>query len=243
MSSFTVEITGASYAGLVVLPALRLSIPQGKVLALLGSNGAGKSTGLKATMGAVSCQRRSLRLGDEDLSRYPTWRLPLEGIVMVPDGTRCFPNLSIYENLRGAYTAVAPPGAKGQKNLRKTLETVYELFPLLHARGSSRAGTLSGGQRQMLAIGRAMMADPRVLILDEPSSGLAPKVIEELFETLARIKRESNRTILLAEQSVAAASFLADECVVIEEGKVAISGPMDAVRRDERLNAAYLGAL
>ncbi|WP_342641389.1 ABC transporter ATP-binding protein [Rhodoligotrophos ferricapiens] len=239
MSTFSVSIAHARYGKLVVLDAVEFSVEPGEMLVVLGSNGAGKSTTLRALIGTVACARRELTLRGERLDRLPSWQLPLRGISLVPDGARCFPNLSVMDNLIGPY--VATHSGRAGKPKGELLEHVFALFPVLHARSESAAGTLSGGQRQMLAVGRALMTEPNVLLLDEPSAGLAPKIVEDLFTALARIKAEQECAIVMAEQSVGYATKVADRCLVLEEGHVALSGPMDTVTKDERLRTAYLG--
>ncbi|MEO9191210.1 MAG: ABC transporter ATP-binding protein [Acetobacteraceae bacterium] len=239
MSLFAAEIGSAGYGRLTVLSRVALEVDQGEVLVVLGGNGAGKTTTLKAMMGTVRSEGRRVMLDGADLSGLPSWRLPGQGVVFVPDGARCFPNLTVIDNLRGAFAAThARHQGRGEK---ERLESVRALFPLLRERASQVAATLSGGQRQMLAVGRALMTSPRVLLLDEPSAGLAPKVVEELFEALGEIKSESGCAIVMAEQNVDYAARIADRCIVLEEGHVALSGAMRDVISHERLRVAYLG--
>jgi branched-chain amino acid transport system ATP-binding protein len=239
MNRFDVDIERAGYGELVILPQLDFSVSGGELLVLLGSNGAGKTTALKATVGAVQAARRSVTLDGEDMSRQPTWRLAHHGIAFVPDGARCFANATVEDNLVGALEAVRPGAPAAHRE--RLFADVFELFSILEERLGQFAGSMSGGQRQMLAIGRALMIEPRVLILDEPSAGLAPKLVEELFEALGRIKMTTDCAIVMAEQNVAAAMSIADRCLVLEEGRVVLAGPMEDVRRDERLRVAYLG--
>jgi branched-chain amino acid transport system ATP-binding protein len=239
MSHFEAAIARARYGRLRVLGEVGFAVEQGEVLVVLGANGAGKTTTLKATMGVVATDQRRVALAGRDLSALPSWRLASAGVVFVPDGARCFPNLSVLDNLRGAFAAThARHRGKGEA---ERLDRVFTLFPILGERRPAAAGTLSGGQRQMLAIGRALMADPAVLLLDEPSAGLAPKVVEELFEALGEIKRSAGCAIVMAEQNVGHAARIADRCIVLEEGRVALAGTMDDVVREERLRIAYLG--
>jgi branched-chain amino acid transport system ATP-binding protein len=239
VTSFSATLSGAAYGRLVVVETVSIAVEGGRMAVILGSNGAGKTTTLRAVFGTVTCASRSIALDGEPLDRLASWRLPGRGLVLVPDGARCFPNMSVRENLHGAFVAVHARG--GAEPERRLLGQVFELFPVLRDKEHLAAGTLSGGQRQMLAIGRALMTEPRVLVLDEPSAGLAPKIVEELFEALARIKAERGCAIVMAEQNVGYATRVADHCLVLEEGRVVLDGPMATVRQDERLRTAYLG--
>jgi branched-chain amino acid transport system ATP-binding protein len=206
---------------------------------LLGPNGAGKTTSLRAVIGTVDTTRRSFRLDGQDLSGLSAWQLARARIAFVPDGARCFSNVTVEENLRGAVQAVSPNATHADR--QKLLDQVFELFPILRERTRQLAGSMSGGQRQMLAIGRALMIEPRVLILDEPSAGLAPKLVEELFEALGQIKKASGCAIVMAEQNFAAAASVADNCLVLNEGHVTLAGTMQEVAKNEKLRVAYLG--
>lgn len=239
MNRFQATVDRAGYGALSVIPHLAFEVSGGELLVLLGPNGAGKTTALRALAGTADTARRALRLDGQDLSALSTWQLAHAGLAYVPDGARCFANTTVEENLRGAFEALHPRAARVKR--QRLLDGVYELFPVLKQRGSQLAGSMSGGQRQMLAIARALMIEPRVLMLDEPSAGLAPKLVEELFEALGRIKASAGCAIVMAEQNFAAAMGIADTCLVLDEGHVALSGPIDAVRHDERLRVAYLG--
>jgi branched-chain amino acid transport system ATP-binding protein len=238
VNHFEVTIEGAGYGELTVVPSLSLDVSGGELLVLLGPNGAGKTTSLRALIGTVDTQRRNLRLDGEDLSKRSTWQLARSRVAFVPDGARCFANVTVEENLRGAAEAVLGGSQAAQQAL---LDQVFDLFPILRERSQQLAGSMSGGQRQMLAIGRALMIEPRVLVLDEPSAGLAPKLVEELFEALGRIKKASSCAIVMAEQNFAAAMSVADNCVVLNEGHVALAGTMQEVAGNEKLRVAYLG--
>jgi branched-chain amino acid transport system ATP-binding protein len=239
VNHFEVTIEGAGYGELTVVPSLSLQVSGGELLVLLGPNGAGKTTSLRALIGTVETQRRSLRLDGDDLSTRSAWQLARARIAFVPDGARCFANVSVEENLRGAAEAVSPGASEAER--QRLLDQVFELFPILRERNRQLAGSMSGGQRQMLAIGRALMIEPRVLVLDEPSAGLAPKLVEELFEALGRIKKASSCAIVMAEQNFAAAMSVADTCVVLNEGHIALTGTMQEVAGNEKLRVAYLG--
>jgi branched-chain amino acid transport system ATP-binding protein len=239
MNDFEAHIQRAGYGKLEIVSDLSISVSGGKLLLLLGSNGAGKSTSLRAILGTVACANRKIRLDGEDFSAAPTWMLVRKGIAFVPDGARCFPTLSVEENLNGAFLAASAD--KSPARLRVCFDEVYALFPVLATHRHRQAATFSGGQRQMLAIGRALMISPRVLILDEPSAGLAPKVVEELFVALKGIKQTRHCAMLMAEQNVGVSASLADDCIVLEEGHVALQGPIEETIRNERLRTAYLG--
>ncbi len=239
MNAVEVRVAGAGYGGLTIVSEVDFRVESGRAVAILGANGAGKSTTLRAIMGTVRCSGRRLAMDGEDLGRLPPWDLPAHGVVFVPDGARCFPNLSVWENVSGAFHAMVPRGQRAR--MAEALDKVYTLFPVLRARSGQLAGTLSGGERQMLSIGRALMSNPRLLILDEPSAGLAPKLVEELYDTLALIKRTSGCALVVAEQNVPMAARVSDDCALLEQGHVVLSGPMTEVIRDPRLHSAYLG--
>lgn len=239
MNRFSAAIDNAGYGELVVVPKLSLSVTGGEMLVLLGSNGAGKTTSLRAVVGTVAASGRHIELDGEALAGLSPWQLARRRIAFVPDGATCFANASVEDNLVGALEAVNSRATGPQR--ARLFDQVYALFPILRERRGQLAGSMSGGQRQMLAVGRALMIEPRVLILDEPSAGLAPKLVEEMFETLARIKATSACAMLMAEQNVAAAMSIADRCLVLDEGHVAVEGPIAEVRNDERLRVAYLG--
>ncbi|TCR70622.1 ABC transporter ATP-binding protein [Bosea sp. BK604] len=239
MNRFEVTIEKAGYGELVVVPSLSLEVSGGELLVLLGPNGAGKTTSLRALVGTVETAARRLKLDGQDLSALSAWQLARARIAFVPDGARCFANATVEENLRGAFEALSPRDAHGER--RRLFELVFELFPILRERLGQLAGSMSGGQRQMLAVARALMIEPRVMVLDEPSAGLAPKLVEELFEALGRIKSTSGCAIVMAEQNFAAAMSVADTCLVLDEGHVALTGTMEEVTRNEKLRIAYLG--
>lgn len=239
MSAFAAKFTGAGYGRLVIVPELEISVPSGKVVVILGSNGAGKTTSLKAIASTVKTQTRSVSIDGEDISKLPTWQLVSRGIAFVPDGARCFPNLTVAANLLGAFQ-VGNPNADAAL-LKQRHARVHDLFPILKERANQLAGSLSGGQRQMLGVARALMIEPKVIILDEPSAGLAPRLVDEMFTDLERIKQSGDTTILMAEQNVAYAQQIADICIVLGEGKVVMSGPASELFQDDRLRTAYLG--
>jgi branched-chain amino acid transport system ATP-binding protein len=239
VNRFEVSLERAGYGELTVIPKLSFEASGGELLVLLGPNGAGKTTALRAVVGTVDVARRSVRLDGADLSGLPAWGLARAGVAYVPDGARCFSNATVEENLRGAFEATDRPSRPGQRS--RLFDLAFELFPVLRERLGQLAGSMSGGQRQMLAIARALMMEPRVLMLDEPSAGLSPKLVEELFEALGRIKATSGCAVVMAEQNFAAAVSVADNCLVLDEGRVALSGAVEEVRSNEKLRIAYLG--
>jgi branched-chain amino acid transport system ATP-binding protein len=233
-----VNLQAAGYGGLPIVRDLSFSVNEGEVVALLGANGAGKTTALRALMGEVRCEARRLHLDGNDVTRQAAWRLVRNGVAFVPDGARCFPNMSVNDNLTGARRATRLRRPVGRLDTR--LDLIYSLFPVLLSRRAQLAGTLSGGERQMLAVGRALTMEPRVLILDEPSAGLAPRIVEELFDALATLT-SNGASIVLAEQNVMAAGLLADRAIVLDQGEVVLNGVATDVLNDARLTSAYLG--
>jgi branched-chain amino acid transport system ATP-binding protein len=239
VSTFETTFTDAGYEGLVIVPELQLSVEKSELAVILGSNGAGKSTTLRAIMGLVQTKKRSVKLDGEDLSSAKASLLPRHGVILVPDGARCFADLTITENLEGTFIATQKSG--DHATMRSCMSEVFDLFPILYEKRDQFAGTMSGGQRQMLAVGRALMATPRVMLLDEPTAGLAPKIVEQMFTALARIKAAKGCSILMAEQNVAFAQHIADRCVIIESGRLAAQGPMGEMAQSQVLREAYLG--
>lgn len=239
MNRFEVTLQEAGYGELIVLPQLSFEVSGGELLVLLGPNGAGKTTALRGLVGTTDVARRRVKLDGADISHLSPWELARAGIGFVPDGARCFSNATVHENLKGAFEATG--GSRPTSDRRRLFDFVFGLFPILHERLGQLAGSMSGGQRQMLAIARALMIEPTVLVLDEPSAGLAPKLVEELFEALGRIKGSSGCALVMAEQNFAAAMSVADNCLVLDEGHVALTGTVDEVRSNEKLRLAYLG--
>jgi len=212
-----------------------LGIDEGEVVAVIGPNGAGKSTLINAVAGLLRWRAGELHFAGGDLSGIPSHLVCRQGIALVPEGRRLFARMSVEENLEmGCYRGEARR-ARGA-----TLERVYELFPILRERRRQVAGSLSGGQQQMVAIGRALMARPRLLLLDEPSLGLAPAVVDQMFETIRAIHAEGV-AILLVEQNVARALEIADRAYVLEEGRIVAEGTPATLLGDSRIQEAYLG--
>ncbi|MEA2857247.1 MAG: branched-chain amino acid transport system ATP-binding protein [Methylobacteriaceae bacterium] len=212
-----------------------LSIEAGQVVTLIGANGAGKTTALRGLSGLLRPRAGSIRLAGSDISSLAANRITRLGIVQVPEGRQVFANMTIDENLRmGAYLLADRPEEARRR------ERVLTRFPRLAERHTQSAGLLSGGEQQMLAIGRAMMADPKLLLLDEPSMGLAPRFVEEIFRIISEFKVEQ-RTILLVEQNARAALEIADQAYVLESGRITLSGRAAEVANDPSVVAAYLG--
>jgi branched-chain amino acid transport system ATP-binding protein len=212
-----------------------LSVEPGRVVTLIGANGAGKTTTLRGISGLLRPRAGSIRLAGDDISALAANRIARLGIVQVPEGRQVFANMTIDENLRmGAYL-LSDRAEEGRRR-----ERVLTRFPRLAERHAQSAGLLSGGEQQMLAIGRAMMADPKLLLLDEPSMGLAPRFVEEIFRIVSEFKAEQ-RTILLVEQNARAALEIADHAYVLESGRITLSGPAAQVANDPSVVAAYLG--
>jgi branched-chain amino acid transport system ATP-binding protein len=218
------------------LKGIDLTVAEGEIVALIGANGAGKSTTLRAISGLVPARAGRLLFAGEDLAGRPAHRIVAAGISHAPEGRRIFTTLSVTENLRmGAYTLGADRAA-----IEENRERVYQLFPRLAERRGQLGGTLSGGEQQMLCIGRALMARPRLLLLDEPSLGLAPLLVKTIFAAVAEINARGV-TVLLVEQNARAALRLAHRAYVLETGRIALSGPAAGLLADERVRRAYLG--
>jgi branched-chain amino acid transport system ATP-binding protein len=235
--STLLEVSGldAGYGPLTVLHGVGFSVEEGGITTLLGANGAGKTTTLRAVCGTVR-PRGSIKLGGESIAGRATEDIVRRGVAHVPDGRGTFLDLTTEENLRiGAYTRRDKAGVAGD------LERCYQYFPRLKERRNQQAGTLSGGEQQMLAISRALMLRPRLLLLDEPSFGLAPLVVQEIFRMMEVIRREQKVSILLVEQNASLALDVADHAYLLETGRVVLGGPAEVVKQDESVRKAYLG--
>ena len=229
------EAVDAFYGDLQALFTVSVEVPDRQVMALVGANAAGKSTTLRVISGLVTPRRGRVVFDGEDLARVPAHRRVELGIVQVPEGRRLFPFMSVTENLLlGAHT----PAARAAREA--TLDYVYALFPVLKDRGTQLAGSLSGGEQQMCAIGRALMAKPKLLMLDEPTLGLAPVLVGKIFETVRTINADG-MTVLIVEQNVRQALSLADRAAVLESGKLVLEGAGRQLLGDDRLKRAYLG--
>ena len=230
-----VEGLNVHYGGIHALKNVSIRVPEEKVVTLVGANGAGKSTLLRAVSGLVPVSGGKIRYAGRDILGIPSHRIAREGIAMSPEGRRVFVNLSVYENLlMGAYCR------DDRKEIDRDIEWIFETFPRLLERRDQPAATLSGGEQQMLALGRALMSRPRLLLLDEPSLGLAPLLIREVFRVITKIHREGT-TILLIEQNAMAALHVADYGYVLETGEIVLEGTGKDLLCDERVKKAYLG--
>jgi branched-chain amino acid transport system ATP-binding protein len=223
------------YGGIHALKGISLNVAEEKVITLIGANGAGKSTLLRTVTGLVTAAGGSIKFFGREILGMPTHRITQEGIAMAPEGRKVFVNVSVHENLlMGAYNRV------DRGEIQKDIEMVFKTFPRLKERAHQSAGTLSGGEQQMLAVGRALMSRPKLLLLDEPSLGLAPLLIREVFRIIRKINQEGT-TILLIEQNAMAALHVADYCYVLETGSIVLEGTGKELLNDRRVKEAYLG--
>lgn len=230
-----VEGLDVYYGGIHALKDISLHVPKGKIVTLIGANGAGKSSTLRAISGLVKKQSGTVVYDGEDISSAVPEDIVEHGAVMVPEGRRIFPHLTVYENLMlGAYIR------NDKKGVEDTMAWVYDLFPRLKERVWQKGGTLSGGEQQMLALGRALMSRPRMIMMDEPSLGLAPLLVKEVFEIIGTVNAEGV-TVLLVEQNAFAALNVADYAYVLEVGSIVLEGPGKELVTDPRIREAYLG--
>ena len=230
-----IENLRVAYGGLQALSGISLEVPDGKTVPLIGANGAGKSTTLRTISSLVKAQSGSITYGGMELLGLPSNKILEAGIAQVPEGRRVFPNLTVLENLKvGAYLRNDKDG------IEKDIKWVYELFPRLEERHWQLAGTLSGGEQQMLAVGRGLMSRPKMMMLDEPSLGLAPLVVQDIFTIIQEINRQG-MTILLVEQNANMALKIADYAYVLETGVITKSGTGLELLNDESIKEAYLG--
>ncbi len=231
----TITDLNVHYGGIHALRGISLKVPEKRIVTLVGANGAGKSSLLRAISGLVPATSGSIRFGEKELLGKPSHEIVKEGIAIAPEGRKVFINLSVYENLlMGAYQRMDRDGVE------KDLGHVFEIFPRLKERLHQKAATLSGGEQQMLAVGRALMSRPKLLMLDEPSLGLAPLLIRAVFRVIERI-HDTGTTILLIEQNARAALQIADYGYVIETGVIVLDGKGTDLIEDERVKKAYLG--
>ena len=223
------------YGNIHALKGICLSIEEGSIVTLIGANGAGKSTTLNTIAGLLRAREGTIFLREQKISDFPDYRIVEAGVSLVPEGREVFPALSVDDNLTlGAYTV------RDKQKTEAARERAYDLFPRLRDRRAQLAGTLSGGEQQMLAIARALMTDPQLLMLDEPSLGLAPNLVREIFDMIREINR-SGKTILLIEQNANMALSIADYAYVLETGRITIEGPAADLKKDDRIRRAYLG--
>ena len=233
MTMLKVEDLNVYYGKIHALKGISFEVNKGEVVSLIGANGAGKSTTLKTISGMLRSKTGSITFMDEDISNVESYRLVDRGLAHVPEGRRIFLDMSVMENLEmGAYI-------RGKAN-KSDLDNIFERFPRLYERKNQVAGTLSGGEQQMLAMGRALMSRPKLLMLDEPSMGLAPILVEQIFDIVSELHK-AGTTILLVEQNAEMALEISDRAYVIESGKVTLSGPGHALMNSDIVKKAYLG--
>ena len=231
------EVKGLQvYYGVIqALKDVSFEVNQGEVIALIGANGAGKTTTLHTVTGLLPAKQGSIIFEGVDITKVPAHKIVEMGIAHVPEGRRVFADLSVYENLiMGAYTR------KDKKEIAANLENVYKRFPRLKERRTQRAGTLSGGEQQMLAMGRALMSNPKMIVMDEPSMGLSPIFVNEIFDIIEKVSA-SGTTVLLVEQNAKKALSIADRAYVLETGKIVLSGDAKELMNDDSIKKAYLG--
>jgi branched-chain amino acid transport system ATP-binding protein len=230
-----VEHLEVKYGDLIGVSDVSLEVPMGGVVALLGSNGAGKTTTLNAIVGLIPCSAGRIDFAGEAIAGQPAYAIVRRGLALAPEGWRLFVQQTVENNLLLGATTVT-----GDQRKRELLDKVYTIFPKLADRRLQRAGTMSGGERQMLAVGRALMSDPQLLMLDEPSLGLAPAIVEGMYETLMQLHK-GGLTILLAEQSVELALEVSDFAYVLQVGRNALSGESSKLANDPNVQKVYLG--
>jgi len=237
MALLELENVHAYYGNIHALKGVSLNIDKGEIVTLIGANGAGKSTTLRATSGLLRPRQGSIRLDDEDLMRYRAHEIVAKGVVQVPEGRRVFGRLTVTENLEMGAFAITE-----SQLIKENMERVFTLFPRLKERRNQVAGTLSGGEQQMLATGRALMARPRVLLMDEPSMGLAPVLVENIFDTIRQL-HESGTTILLVEQNARMALQVSSRGYVLQTGSIVLSDSAENLWKNEMVRKAYLGEM
>ncbi len=230
-----IEDLQVAYGGIEAVRGISFDVKKGEIVTLIGANGAGKSSTLRAISGLVKPKSGKILFEGEDITGKDSTVIVSKGLMMVPEGRRIFPNLTVLENLKiGAYLR--------NDDLEQDIEMVYGYFPRLKERSWQEGGTLSGGEQQMLAVGRALMGRPKLLMMDEPSLGLAPIVVQGIFEIIQQI-HEAGTTVLLIEQNANMALHVADRAYVIENGKISMEGTGKALLEDEKVRAAYLGTV
>lgn len=224
-----------AYGGIEALKGVSIDVPDGQIVTLIGANGAGKSTLLRTIMGLEKPKNGTLEYNEESLNGLNSQRIMTRGITLVPEGRRVFPNLTVLENLQiGAYLR------KDKEGIAADIKRIYELFPRLEERNWQMAGTLSGGEQQMLAMGRALMSHPKIILMDEPSMGLSPIFVNEIFDIIKEVSA-SGTTVLLVEQNAKKALSIADRAYVLETGKIVLEGDAKQLMNDESVKKAYLG--
>lgn len=236
MSILKVENLSVSYGNIKALKGINLRVEEGEVVSLIGANGAGKTTTLQTISGLLPVGDGDIFFNGKSIKKEKSYKITREGLAQVPEGRRVFQGLSVEDNLRlGSHSVDRSP-----EDLKKELDKIYKLFPVLKERKGQKAGTLSGGEQQMLAMGRALLTNPKVLLLDEPSMGLSPLFVDKIFDTIRILKKEG-RTILLVEQNANLALDVADRAYVLETGKIVKEGRAADLKTDPDVKAAYLG--
>ena len=235
MAMLEVKNLEVYYGVIQALKGISFEVNEGEVIALIGANGAGKTTILHTVTGLINQKAGKIEFEGKDISHIPAYKIVAEGMAHVPEGRRVFAELSVYDNLMmGAYTR------KDKKEIAETLAMVYKRFPRLEERKKQMAGTLSGGEQQMLAMGRALMSKPKIILMDEPSMGLSPIFVNEIFDIIKAVSA-SGTTVLLVEQNAKKALSIADRAYVLETGKIILEGDAKVLMNDERVKKAYLG--
>lgn len=235
MAMLEIKDLNVYYGMIQAIKGISFQVKEGEVIALIGANGAGKTTILHAVTGLVPAKSSSIVFEGTDITRVPAHKIVSMGMAHVPEGRRVFAQLSVYQNLKmGAYTR------KDKEEIEKTLEMVYERFPRLKERKSQLAGTLSGGEQQMLAMGRALMSHPKIILMDEPSMGLSPIFVNEIFNIIQEVSA-GGTTVLLVEQNAKKALSIADRAYVLETGRITLEGKASELMNDESVKKAYLG--
>ena len=235
MAMLEIENVHTYYGNIHALKGISLTVEKGEIVTLIGANGAGKSTTLKTMSGLLRPRQGFIRLDGEDLTRYPPYEIVGKGVVQVPEGRRVFGRLTVTENLEMGAFAITD-----RQRISANMERIFTLFPRLKERRSQVAGTLSGGEQQMLATGRALMANPRILLMDEPSMGLAPVLVDSIFETIRQLHADGT-TILLVEQNARMALQVCSRGYVLQTGSVVLSDSAENLRKNEMVRKAYLG--
>ncbi|WP_028505535.1 ABC transporter ATP-binding protein [Ruminococcus sp. FC2018] len=235
MAMLEIKDLCVNYGVIKALKGITFEVNEGEVIALIGANGAGKTTTLHTITGLLNARSGSIVLDGKDITKTPAHKIVKMGIAHVPEGRRIFQNLTVLDNIRlGAFTR------KDKDGIAQDIEKVYKLFPRLEERKTQIAGTLSGGEQQMLAMGRALMSKPRIVVMDEPSMGLSPILVSEIFDIIQSI-RQQGTTVLLVEQNAKKALSIADRAYVLETGKIVLSGKASDLINDESVKKAYLG--
>lgn len=235
MAMLEVKDLEVYYGMIQAIKGVSFHVDQGEVIALIGANGAGKTTILHTVTGLLSPKKGSVVFEGQEVTKIPAHKIVSLGMAHVPEGRRVFAELSVYENLkRGAYTR------KDKSEIEENLQKIYERFPRLKERKNQMAGTLSGGEQQMLAMGRALMSQPKIILMDEPSMGLSPILVNEIFDIIQEVSK-SGTTVLLVEQNAKKALSIADRAYVLETGRIALEGRAEDLLRDDSIKKAYLG--